>query len=103
MRRPFDGLPGETEWVALREIVPAATAEVRTTAAHGAETVLVTTVLPMAVPAMRRSDGQLMVGLQTTSSSGDPSRDVATALLEALATAPGEMVGRIGGVPAGHG
>jgi hypothetical protein len=99
--RPFEGLPGETEWVALREIVPAATAEIRTTAAHGSEPVLVATVLPMAVPAMRRSDGRLMLGLQTTSASGDPSRDSAAALLEALAIEPGEMVAGAGQVPPG--
>ena len=34
--RPFEGLPGECDWVALREIVPAATVAVRTTAEHGA-------------------------------------------------------------------
>ena len=34
--RPFEGLPGEGDWVAMREIVPAATATVRTTAEHGA-------------------------------------------------------------------
>ena len=27
--RPFEGLPNETDWVAMREIVPAATATVR--------------------------------------------------------------------------
>ena len=27
--RPFEGLPGETDWVALREVVPAATAPLR--------------------------------------------------------------------------
>ena len=32
--RPFEHLPGEPDWVALREIVPTATAQVRTTAAH---------------------------------------------------------------------
>src|SRR5688500_19917911 len=29
--RPFEGLPGEADWVALRELVPAATATLRTT------------------------------------------------------------------------
>ncbi|MCL2732605.1 MAG: DUF5926 family protein, partial [Actinomycetia bacterium] len=27
VRRPFEGLPGECDWVALRELVPAATVE----------------------------------------------------------------------------
>src|SRR3712207_8853497 len=29
--RPFEGLPGEADWVALRELVPGATATLRTT------------------------------------------------------------------------
>jgi hypothetical protein len=43
--RPFEGLAGEADWVAMREIVPAATATVRTTAEHGGRDVTVTTVL----------------------------------------------------------
>ena len=35
-RRPFEGLPGETDWVALREILPAATAVVTVRPEHGA-------------------------------------------------------------------
>ena len=58
--RPFEGLPCEADWVALREIVPAATATVRTTAEHGARDVTVTTVLPMAWPAMHRADGAVL-------------------------------------------
>ena len=90
--RPFQGLPGETDWVALREIVPAATARVRTTPEHGARDVVIATVLPMAWPAMHRTDGSVLVGLQTHGRSGDASRDVAAALLAALAAAPGTAV-----------
>jgi len=90
--RPFEGLPGEADWVALREIVPAATATVRTTAEHGAGDVTVTTVLPMAWPAMHRADGAVLIGLQTQGGSGDPSRDAAAALLAALAAEPGTPV-----------
>src|SRR4051812_22407097 len=90
--RPFEGLPGEADWVALREIVPAATAVVRTTAEHGAREVTITTVLPMAWPAMHRADGTVFVGLQTQGGSGDPSRDAAAALLTALAADPGTPV-----------
>ena len=90
--RPFEGLPGEADWVALREIVPAATAVLRTTAEHGGREVTVTTVLPMAWPAMHRADGTLFVGLQTQGGSGDPSRDAAAALLTALAVDPGTPV-----------
>jgi hypothetical protein len=90
--RPFEGLPGEADWVALREIVPAATALARTTAEHGGRDVTVTTVLPMAWPAMHRADGTVLIGLQTQGGSGDPSRDAAAALLAALAAEPGTPV-----------
>jgi len=90
--RPFEGLAGECDWVALREIVPAATATVTTTAEHGGTEVTIATVLPMAWPALRRADGSLLVGLQTPGGSGDPSRDAAGALLRALDVEPGTPV-----------
>lgn len=90
--RPFEGLPGEPDWVALKEVVPAATATARTTAEHGAKDVLVTTILPQAWPALHRSDGVVLLALQTTSSSGDASRDLAAALLEALDVEPGTAI-----------
>lgn len=90
--RPFEGLPSECDWVALREIVPSATVTLRTTKEHGAAEVHVATVLPMAWPAMHRADGGVWVGLQTMSGSGDASRDVAAALLAALAAEPGTPI-----------
>ena len=94
--RPFEGLPGETDWVALRELVPAATAAVRTTAEHGAHDVLVTTALPEAWPALHRLDGTVLIALQTRSSTGDASRDLASVLLEALTLEPGTPVQVLG-------
>ena len=47
--RPFAGRTDETEWVALREVVPAATAPV-TVLGHEDRTVLLSTVLPLAWP-----------------------------------------------------
>ena len=86
--RPFDGLPGETDWVALREFVPSATSPLTLAAdlaaQHPDRPLTLATVLPGAVPAIVRDDGSVLVGLQTTTSSGDPSRDVAAALLAAL-------------------
>lgn len=99
--RPFAGLPGEADWVALREIVPAATAQIRLAEGHrrpadgdvpALEQVTVATVLPLAWPALRRSDGEVYVGLQTGGGSGDPSRDVAAALLRAVEAEPGTPV-----------
>lgn len=87
--RAFQGLPGEVDWVALREVVPAATATARTTAEHGARDITVVTLLPGLVAAMHRSDGQILVALQTPSNSTDASRDVATAILAALDAEPG--------------
>ena len=82
--RPFEGLPAECDWVALREIAPAATMSARTTPGYGGVEVTVASVLPLAWPALHRADGQVLVGLQTTGGSGDASRDVAHALLRAL-------------------
>jgi hypothetical protein len=90
--RPFEGLPGEADWVAMREIVPAATASVRTTGEFGGHDVTVVTVLPMAWPAMHRADGSVLLGLQTQGGSGDASRDAAAALLAALDADPGTPV-----------
>jgi hypothetical protein len=90
--RPFEGLPGEPDWVALRELVPAATATVRTTAEHGARDVVVTTVLPSGWSALHRADGVVLLALQTVGGSGDASRDLAAALLEALDAEPGTAI-----------
>ncbi|WP_380164521.1 DUF5926 family protein [Jannaschia sp. R86511] len=80
--RPFEGLPRETDWVAFREIVPAATMRTRTT--DGTE-VTFATVLPVAWPALRRVDGSVFVGVQAADASSDASRDLAAALDAALA------------------
>ena len=90
--RPFEGLPGEPDWVALKEVVPAATGTARTTKEHGSHEVLVTTVLPQAWPALHRADGVILLALQTTTSSGDSSRDLAAALLEAIDAEPGTAI-----------
>ncbi|KQX61795.1 DUF5926 family protein [Angustibacter sp. Root456] len=94
--RPFEGLPSEPDWVALREVVPAATATVRLTdelrERFGVDEVVVATVLPLAWPALRRADGRVLIGLQTGGGSGDPSRDVGAALELALSAEPGNPV-----------
>ncbi|MEJ5914289.1 DUF5926 family protein [Pseudokineococcus sp. 1T1Z-3] len=92
--RPFAGLPGEGDWVCLREVVPAATAALRTTPEHGGVDVTLATLLPLARPGLRRQDGERLLGLQTLGTSGDPSRDAAAALLAVLDLAPGEDLAR---------
>ena len=95
-RRPFQGLAGETDWVALREILPAATAAVTVRPEHlpeGAPSeVTVATVLPMAWPGLHRADGSVLIGTQSGNASGDASRDLAGQLLAALAAEPGHPV-----------
>ena len=92
--RPFAGRADEGDWVALREVVPAATAPVRL-AADPAARVTVATVLPGALPALHRVDGEILLGLQVPARSGDLSRDLAQALEAALAAEPGNPVGEL--------
>ncbi len=90
--RPFEGLPGETDWVALREVVPSASAPARTTKEYGARDVLVVTILPAGWAALHRQDGTILLALQTLAGSGDTSRDLASVLLEAIEAEPGTSI-----------
>src|SRR5690625_7734695 len=81
VERPFEGLPGETDWVALREVVPAATATVRTTEEDGAREVVLATLLPDLWPALRRGDGAVRRGPQTAAQPGAASSDLGAGLL----------------------
>jgi hypothetical protein len=94
--RPFEGLPNETDWVAMREIVPAATATVRFAkgrAPEGApDEVTIATVLPLAWPGLHRDSGEVLVGIQSGNASGDTSRDIAQAIELAVAAEPGSPV-----------
>ncbi|MFZ8911338.1 MAG: DUF5926 family protein, partial [Candidatus Nanopelagicales bacterium] len=74
--RPFEGLASECDWVAFREIVPAATAPL-TLKDDADRRVVLTTVLPLAWPALVRDNGDIYLALQVTTGSGDPSRDAA--------------------------
>ena len=105
VRRPFAGLASETDWVALREIVPSATAPLTLKPEYAApldgRPVTLATVLPLAWPALVRTDGDVFLGLQTATSGGDASRDLADALLRAVAAEPGTPVppGRVAAGP----
>ncbi len=94
--RPFEGLPGEGDWVAMRELVPAATAPLRLAPEYADKyperDVLLATVLPLAWPALTKPDGRVLLGLQRNTQSGDVSRDLALALLLALEGEPGAPV-----------
>ncbi len=94
VHRPFEGLPGECDWVALRELVPAATVELtlKDGLPEGVPSVTLATVLPMAWPALRRENGAVLLGLQNDTASGDISRDLASTLRVALQAVPGNPV-----------
>ena len=89
--RPFQGLAGERDLVALREFVPSATAPLTV----GDRTVLLGSLLPMAAPAMVRDSGEVWIGLQVRHSFGDPSRDLAAVLERALAADEPGVVGLV--------
>ncbi|HAN71512.1 MAG TPA: topoisomerase II, partial [Actinobacteria bacterium] len=71
---------------------PAATTKLTLTGEHAGRDVTLVTVLPMAWPALVRSDGSILLGLQVNVGSGDASRDLANVLLAALEAEPGDPV-----------
>ncbi len=90
--RPFEGLPSEGDWIALREFVPAATAPISLVGSYSGTAATVCTVLPGAYPAMHRADGSVLVAMQTQLPSSDPSRAVARALIAAIDAENGTAV-----------
>lgn len=110
--RPFEGLARESDWVAMREILPAATATVQvnipegtgvggTPVPAGEREITLVTVLPAAMPALHRDTGEVLVALQSRTSSGDASRDIVQALLTALTIEPGNSVNSVRPATAG--
>lgn len=92
--RPFAGLAGECDLIAMREIVPAATAPLALADTVDTDrSVVLCTLLPMAAPALVRPDGTVWLGLQVQHNFGDPSRDLAAVLEKALVAEPGSLVG----------
>lgn len=95
--RPFEGLPSECDVIALRELVPAATAPLPlapSVAADHGRSVRLCTLLPAAAPAMVRDSGDIWLGLQVQHHFGDPARDLGEVLVRALSADPG-VVGLI--------
>jgi hypothetical protein len=87
--RPFEGLPGEADWVAMRELVPSATATIRT---KDGRDVTLASVLPGGTPALVRANGEILLGVQMQTASDDVSRDIGTALAAALESPAGTPV-----------
>lgn len=90
--RPFEGLPFEADLICLRELVPAATAQVRLSDEYGGREVTIASLLPAAWQAWHREDGELFAGMQVPVSSTDASRDVARGILAAAEAAPGTTI-----------
>lgn len=92
--RPFEGLPGETGWVAMREILPAATARLSFSYDGADHTATVATVLPLAWAGLHRADGERFIATQSGAGSGDLSRDLAAALIGTVEAEPGQPVAK---------
>lgn len=76
----------------MRQLIPAATMAAKTTKEHGGVDVELATILPMTWPAVRRTDGSVTLGIQSTLPGGDLSRGLGQALIQALAYEPGTAV-----------
>lgn len=90
VNRPFEGMPSECDVIALRELVPAATAPLTLKdPAYADRSVQLCTLLPTAAPAMVRDSGEIWLGLQVQHNFGDPARDLGAVLQKALDAEPG--------------
>ena len=89
--RPFFGFASECDIVCMRELVPAATAPLRLVN-HPDRVVTLASVLPMAYPAIVRTDGSIMLGLQLNTKAGDPAMELGGALAAALEAEPGTPI-----------
>lgn len=87
VRRPFEGMTSECDIIALRELVPAATAPIKVKDSD--RVVQLCTILPMASPAMVRDSGEIWLALQVQHGFGDPARDLGAVLSKALDAEPG--------------
>src|SRR4029453_7077668 len=88
--RTFEGLPGEADWIALREFVPAASAYVRVEG-HD-RPVGGCSMVPGNGAGIVRSDGEIWLGLQVAHNFGDISRDLAYVVDTAREIEPGNPV-----------
>ncbi len=84
--RPFEGLAAECDLVAMREFLPSATAPLPL--ADGSAVTLAS-VLPGASAALVRDSGEIFLGMQVQTRSGDLSADLARALAWARDAEPG--------------
>jgi hypothetical protein len=91
--RPFEGVNGEAELLALSELLASATAEVKVQKEIDPSIrVTFCTLLPGSAAAFRAAADSIVVGLQTTVHSPDRSADIAGAILTAAQASVGEFV-----------
>jgi hypothetical protein len=83
-------MASEPDWVAMHDLIPAATATL--VPKDSERSVTLCTLLPMAWPALVRESGEVMLATQTQTSSGDVSRDLGDALDRALRAEAGTPV-----------
>lgn len=88
--RPFEGYAGECDLIALRELVPAATAPLKLKSDPD-RTVRLCSLLPAGAPAMVRANGDVWLGLQVQHNFGDPARDLGAVLSRALTSDEGTI------------
>jgi hypothetical protein len=93
--RPFAGLAAECDLVAMREFLPSATAPLPLRGPDGGR-VTIATVLPGASAALVRPDGEIVLGMQVQTRSGDLSADIARALRWARDSEPGTALPVVG-------
>lgn len=91
--RPFEGLAAEPDLVAMREFLPSATASLPV---REGGPVTLASVLPGASAALVRDDGQVLLGMQVQTRSGDLSADLAGALAWARSAEPGSSLPVVG-------
>jgi hypothetical protein len=93
--RPFAGLAAECDLVAMREFLPSATAPMPLRTPSEVP-VTIATVLPGASAALVRPTGEIVLGMQVQTRSGDLSADLAKALRWAQESEPGNALPVVG-------
>ena len=91
--RPFEGLAAEPDLVAMREFLPSATAPLPV---RSGGPVTLASVLPGASAAIVRDNGDILLGMQVQTRSGDLSADLAGALAWARSAEPGSSLPVVG-------
>jgi hypothetical protein len=93
--RPFEGLAAECDLVAMREFLPSATAPLPLRTPSEVP-VTIATVLPGACAALVRPNGEIMLGMQVQTRSGDLSGDLGRALARARQAEPNSSLPVVG-------